>query len=288
MTTPSRTRVTRPRTSEADELPTASLPVDTAPVLDATFEVAGGWKRFTIGRRSVEVYIVGDGAPVLFLHGWGLSPRSYRRAIDALAEQGYRVYAPSLPGFGRSDALGVRRQNVLGVAAHITDLLDRLPFNEPVHVVGHSFGGGVAMRVAAIHPDRVRSLTLVCPVGGAGNGAVPLTTMAVGALHESRNRWVGLAASEFATALARHPGSVLATAYAAWRSDQLVDLQQIGAHQIPTRFLFADHDTVVSAGSIPDTMFDRVTCEIVAGHHSWLISDPAGFALHASGHLASA
>lgn len=257
--------------------------------LPADFSVdlpAGGWTRVTIGRRGVEVYTVGTGSPVLFLHGWGLSPRSYRGAIEALARGGYRVYAPSLPGFGRSDALGLRQQNVLGVAVHIAEILDRLPIAEPVHVVGHSFGGGVAMRLAAIHPDRVRSLTLVCPVGGAGSGPVPLTTMAVGALSESRNRWVGLAASEFATALARHPGSVLATAYAAWRSDQLVDLHQIGAHHIPTRFLFADHDTVVRPGSIPDTVFERVTCEIVAGHHSWLITDPETFASHACAHIA--
>ena len=246
---------------------------------------AGAWTRVSLGRRTVEVYTVGTGIPVLFLHGWGLSPRSYRGAIDAVARAGYRVYAPALPGFGRSDALGVRRQNVLGVALHIVELLDRLPLDGPVHVVGHSFGGGVAMRLAATNPEKVRSLTLVCPVGGAGNGVVPLTTMAAGIMHESRNRWVGLAASEFATALARHPGSVLATAYAAWRSDQAVDLAQIGAHQIPTHFLFADHDTVISAGNIPDTVFERVTCEIVAGHHSWLISDPEGFAAHTLAHL---
>lgn len=249
---------------------------------------AGEWMPVTIGRRSVEVYTVGHGTPVLFLHGWGLSPRSYRRAIDALAAHGHRVYAPALPGFGRSDALGLRQQNVLGVAVHTAEVLDRLPISEPVHVVGHSFGGGVAMRLAAIHPERVRSLTLVCPVGGAGNGAVPLTTMAVGALSESRNLWVGLAASEFASALARHPGSVLATAYAAWRSDQLVDLHQIGAHNIPTRFLFAERDTVVRPGAIPETVFERVTCEIVAGHHSWLITDPNGFAELASTHIAQA
>lgn len=253
---------------------------------DAT--VRDGWTRLSIGMRAVEVYTVGTGEPVFFLHGWGLSPRSYRRAIDAVAKAGYRVYAPTLPGFGRSDSLGVRRQNVDGVAAHMAEVMDRLPLSGPVHVIGHSFGGGVAMRLAATHPERVRSLTLACPVGGAGNGAVPLASMAVGVLYESRNLRVGLAAGEVAAALARHPGSALATAYAAWRSDQLADLREIASHRISTRFLFADHDTVVRAGSIPDQVFERVTCEVIAGHHSWLLSDPDGFAAHAVDHLTRA
>lgn len=278
--------------------PTPATPNSTAPALTerpAPAAAAAGraprdpsrgeWTRVHVGTRTVEVYTVGAGDPVLFLHGWGLSPRSYRRAIDTVARGGYRVYAPALPGFGRSDALGLRHQNVAGVAAHIAEVLDRLPPTGAVHVIGHSFGGGVALRLAATRPDRIRSLTLVCPVGGAGNGVVSLASMAVGVLGETRHLWVAPAAGEVATAFLRHPGSVLATAYAAWRSDQLADLHTVAGHQISTRFLFADHDTVVTAGSIPDQVFERVTCEIVTGHHSWLLTDPQAFAVHALDHL---
>lgn len=276
----------KPRTEPqtAQHVAPVEAPVEAS--VEALGDDRGDWSRVSIGSRTVEVYTVGTGDPVLFLHGWGLSPRSYRRAIDTVARGGYRVYAPALPGFGRSDALGLRRQNVAGVAEHIAEVLDRLPPTGPVHVIGHSFGGGVALRLAATHPDRIRSLTLVCPVGGAGNGVVPLASMAVGVIGESRHLWVAPAGVEVAAAFMRHPGSVLATAYAAWRSDQLTDLSAVASHQISTRFLFADHDAVVTAGSIPDQVFERVTCEIVTGHHSWLLTDPQAFAVHALDHLA--
>lgn len=245
----------------------------------------GVWSRLCVGGRDVEIYTIGQGIPVLFLHGWGLSPRSYKHAIAALAARGYRVIAPTLPGFGRSTPLPVRRQNVDGVAEHIAAVLTELDCHTPIDVVAHSFGGGVAMRLASTNPQLVRSLTLVCPVGGAGNGVTPLAKMATGILLESRNLWAGLAVGEVATALARHPSSVLAAAYSAWRSDQLVDLQTLRANRIPTRFLFADQDTVVSPGSIPEHVFDHITSEVIHGHHSWLISNPDAFAERAADHL---
>lgn len=245
----------------------------------------GEWSRVCVDGRDVEIFTIGVGIPVLFLHGWGLSPRSYRNALTALAARGYRVIAPTLPGFGRSTPLPVRRQNVDGVGVHIAALVAELDCHAPIDVVGHSFGGGVAMRLASTHPELVRSLTLVCPVGGAGNGVTPLAKMATGVLLESRNLWAGFAVGEVAAALARHPSSVLAAAFSAWRSDQLADLQVLHAHRIPTRFLFADHDTVVATGAIPEHVFDQITSEVIHGHHSWLISSPDLFADHAADHL---
>ena len=43
---------------------------------------------------------VGDGPPLVFLHGWSLGSHSYRRCLAALAAHGRQVLAPALPGFG--------------------------------------------------------------------------------------------------------------------------------------------------------------------------------------------
>lgn len=240
-----------------------------------------------MGSLRTEVLHLGTGTPVVFLHGWGLSPRSYETALTALSTHGHRIIAPSLPGFGRSASLPLRHQNVDGVAEHIAAVLDRLALSGPVDVVAHSFGGGVAMKVAAIRPDLVKSLTLVCPVGGAGEGAVPLVKMLAGVMIDSRHKWIARALHDLTTSFTRNPTAVLAAAYAAWRSDQMEDLRCISGHQIPVRFLFADADDVVTPGGIPACAFDLVTCEVTTGRHSWLITEPHRFATSVAKYLAS-
>ena len=97
---------------------------------------------------------IGDSPPtVLALHGWG------RRGKDLAASlEGLNAIAPDLPGFGVSPA----PLEVMGAedyARFIEPLLDEFP--DPPLVVGHSFGGRVAVCLAARNPDRVGSLILV-------------------------------------------------------------------------------------------------------------------------------
>ncbi|MCA1713521.1 MAG: alpha/beta fold hydrolase, partial [Actinobacteria bacterium] len=59
----------------------------------------------SVSGRNAFYAEAGDGPPIVFLHGWGLSNRTYARALPGLAAGGARVIAPALPGFGRSDDL---------------------------------------------------------------------------------------------------------------------------------------------------------------------------------------
>src|SRR3954447_26806425 len=90
----------------------------------------------------VAYYGVGRGGPaVLFLHGWGLGYRAYRRAIRRLTAKGHRVYAPCLPGMGGTADLPWARTNMEGCGAGVDAFLDRMELREPLFVIGHSFGG---------------------------------------------------------------------------------------------------------------------------------------------------
>ncbi len=240
--------------------------------------VAQDWSDVWVGGRRSEVLRMGTGDPVAFFHGWGLSPRTYLPALRAAAAHHRRLIAPSLPGFGGSAPLPLRRQNLSGVAEHMASVLDALGHTAGVDVVGHSFGGGVALELGAIRPDLVRSLTLVCPVGGAGDGAVPLARMALGTVMDARQRWVRRAMTDFGSALTRHPSSLLVAGLAAWRADLMARLAQVNQHGIPARFIFADADRVVTPGGIATCTYDRVTVEVTDGGHGWLISDPERFA----------
>ena len=103
----------------------------------------------------------GQGEPVVLVHSSGMSSRQWRRLGDAL-EKTHTVIAPDLFGYGQSTPwpLGERAHYVLDQLA-IEALIDRL--GDRVHLVGHSYGGFLAL-LAALHRPRVRSVAVYEPV----------------------------------------------------------------------------------------------------------------------------
>jgi pimeloyl-ACP methyl ester carboxylesterase len=97
--------------------------------------------------------VTGTGRPwVLALHGWQRTHRDFNRVLD-----GVDALALDLPGFGASPA----PPEPWGSAEYAKALLPILEgFDDPPVVLGHSFGGRVAVHMAATFPDRVRALVL--------------------------------------------------------------------------------------------------------------------------------
>jgi 2-hydroxy-6-oxonona-2,4-dienedioate hydrolase/4,5:9,10-diseco-3-hydroxy-5,9,17-trioxoandrosta-1(10),2-diene-4-oate hydrolase len=105
---------------------------------------------------------------IVMLHGGGPGASgvsNYSRNIDALAEH-FRVIVPDMPGYGRS-AKGVDQDDPFGYLADmIRGLLDELGIGT-AHLVGNSYGGAAALRLALDTPRRVDKLVLMGP-GGIG------------------------------------------------------------------------------------------------------------------------
>lgn len=100
----------------------------------------------------------GDGAPVVLLHGLGSSSADWTRQIPVFASA-HRVLTIDLRGHGRSrPARG--RLTVERMARDVGDALAALG-ERSAHVIGLSLGGCVGLTLAAAHPERVQSLTLV-------------------------------------------------------------------------------------------------------------------------------
>lgn len=97
----------------------------------------------------------GDGHAVLLLHAGIADRRMWDEHLEPLAAAGYRVVAVDLPGFGEA-AL------TQGPVAHWEDVVETMDALgiERAALVGNSFGGAVALRVAALHPERVYALLL--------------------------------------------------------------------------------------------------------------------------------
>jgi pimeloyl-ACP methyl ester carboxylesterase len=113
---------------------------------------------------------VGAGPPILFVHGLMSSRATWSEQVDRLADD-HRVLAPDLFGHGESDK-PVGDYSLGAHAASLRDLLDVLGLTS-VCVVGHSLGGGIAMQLAYLFPDRVERLVLVSS-GGLGRELNPL------------------------------------------------------------------------------------------------------------------
>jgi len=225
----------------------------------------------------VEVLGLGEGQPLLFLHGWGLSPRAYLPALRSLAERGYRITAPSLPGFGRSDVRRNRDHSLHGVADHMIEALDALALPGRPPVVAHSFGAGVAVRIAALRPDLLSGLTLISPVGGAGHGAVAWPQVLIGMCDDARPRVAAAGVRDFLAAALRNPAAITASGLAARTADSVPDLRAAVAAGISVRLVFAAADRVVRPGDLP-TCAVGLSTETVRGSHGWLLSEPQRFA----------
>lgn len=128
----------------------------------------------TIGGRQIFYAETGTGPAVLLLHGGGPGASgvsNYARNIDALAEH-FRVIVPDLPGYGRSTK-GVDGSDPFGYLANgIRGLMNELGIAQ-AHLVGNSYGGACALRLALDTPDRVSKMVLMGPGGIGTTRALP-------------------------------------------------------------------------------------------------------------------
>ena len=202
----------------------------------------------------------GSGAPVALIHGLSGSTKWWSKNIDVLAAT-RQVAALDLVGFGRSQSFALLPK-VIPRFTEATALLARWleSFGEPVHVIGHSMGGILAIRLAAERPDLVRSLVLVSAAGmpfavrpGPHLRPIPRTPLTAASLVGQvivRDVW-----RAGPTSIAVATGRIL-------RNDARKWMRQITA---PTLLVWGEHDAFVPlaygramAGEIPGAKLEVI------------------------------
>lgn len=139
----------RGRVTGTDVRQHASLSAE--PVSSAVAESSGQSLRWGTPRRGTCV----------LLHGFAGDATTWRRTGEFLAEHGFEAIAGDMPGHGLLPLMGPSLEEL------VAQVISRLPNppNGKSHLIGHSLGGAVAIRIAARHPERVASLTLLAPIG---------------------------------------------------------------------------------------------------------------------------
>jgi pimeloyl-ACP methyl ester carboxylesterase len=252
------------------------------------------WKETVVDGRSALYGEAGTGVPALFLHGWGLDHKVYKRALSRLVRAGLHVYAPALPGFGGTAGLRGESSSLSGYGDWVAAFLEAVGVDEPVLLMGHSFGGGVAITLAHDHPGVVRALVLINSVGGSAwaHSGSSIRSMAERPLWDwgihfpadlfpvrQAHRVLPVIVSEVVGNLVRDPRSFWRAAGIARRADLMDELDELRRRRLPVVVLWGPRDQLITRDSFEDMCRalgdpDVVT---VSGSHSWMLADPDAF-----------
>jgi pimeloyl-ACP methyl ester carboxylesterase len=113
------------------------------------------------GRLRIDHTDTGEGQPVILIHSSVSANRQWRALTEALQDR-YRVLAINLFGYGETTPWpGTAPQSLYAQAQLVVALCEGL--RAPLHLVGHSFGGSVALKAAGLLDSRVGSLILLEP-----------------------------------------------------------------------------------------------------------------------------
>lgn len=131
------------------------------------------WQEISVNDISIRYLTAGSGVPLVLLHGIGDSAADWQEVVPFLARR-YRVYAPDLPGHGRSTKT-LAQYTPAALTHAVIAWLDALDLPQ-VFLVGHSLGGLLALQMALAAPTRVPALALMAS-GGLGRAINPLLCM---------------------------------------------------------------------------------------------------------------
>ncbi len=271
-------------------------------------------------RARLRVLSVGDGPPLVMLHGVTLAAGVWAPWLTELT--GYRAHLVELPGHGLSGPFGYRPGAVRDHALALMDgLLDALGF-ATAPVVAHSLGGMFALWYAAARPERIASLVAIGEPAAALPGVrvrMPLSLLTVPGLGYGMlrspsprpvfRRLLGQGLSPAAAAAmpddlvdvlrlaARRPGNARTVAslmqaidhFREPRAEMVMTDSELGRITAPAMFVLGTADPFLtpalarpSVAKIPGATLHEVT----GGHGPWL-DDPAACAKLAAGHLAA-
>lgn len=124
-------------------------------------------ERVDVGGIGTNYIVAGEGEPLILIHGSGPGVTAYAnwRGVIPDFAQHFRCYAPDTLGFGYTDFPAHIQGFDMDVwIAHLTGFMDALGI-ERAHFIGNSYGGALALALAARHPERVNRLVLM---GAAG------------------------------------------------------------------------------------------------------------------------
>jgi pimeloyl-ACP methyl ester carboxylesterase len=219
---------------------------------------------------------IGEGPPILLLHGFAMTPGTYKGTAELLARAG-RVVIPDLFAFKGP----WRYERVLEA---LEETVDSLGLDE-MTIIGHSFGGGLELGFAAAHPEKVSELVFsdtlaVSEEWGLADEALrhPLRLLELA---------TPAAFSAFIRSWILHPRQVAEAGWWGFTSGRGDDIGEIAWDRITAHVVWANRDSVLSRSDGQQFAKDLDATFTVArapdGHpidHDWMFQEPRLFVWH--------
>jgi pimeloyl-ACP methyl ester carboxylesterase len=216
----------------------------------------------------------GDGAPLVILHGFGLTPRTYAGLADALSAR-CRVIVPAL--FELHGRWSYDR--TLRTFAATVDAL----VSGPVTLVGHSWGGAIEIGYASRHVERIRELVFVDTL--AASHFYRLAAEAFHPMH-AMHMATPSAAQAFLLSSLRHPLKLSRAGWWAFSDDRTDSAELLADAGVRSHVLWANRDTILSradghrfARELHAT-FTVARADGLALDHDWMYRHPQVFRRH--------
>jgi pimeloyl-ACP methyl ester carboxylesterase len=217
--------------------------------------------------------VVGNGPPLVLLHGFAMQPRTYLPLAQLLADR-VRVVIPAIfdcPG-------GWRFSRVLD---DLEATLDEEGLDQ-VSLLGHSFGGGIELGFAARHPDRVLECVFADTLAVRER-----FSLAGEALHDPfgiLKMATAPAASAFFQSIFTHPLQLATAGLWGFITDRTGDMERVVAAGVPCHVLWANRDTLLARSDGEEfATFLNATFTVAADpvvDHDWMFDDPELFVEH--------
>lgn len=239
---------------------TASAAMTVLPVLAQSADPIT--RKVRVNGIDMHVQVQGTGPAVLLCHGFPELHRSWRHQVKALSEQGFRVIAPDLRGYGQTDSPKPTASYAIDeLVKDLTDLLDALGEKNCV-IVGHDFGAVLAWNACLLQPERFRAIAaLSVPYSQRGSEA-PMATFKK--LAGERFFYIdyfqqpGVAEAELDNDIARS----LRAQYFSFSADGERRRRALAPALRNAKFL----DTVVDPGSVPTWLGEAQFAQYVADY----------------------
>lgn len=213
----------------------------------------------------------GSGAPLVLLHGFGLRPRTYGSMASMLAMSNEVL----VPAWLEVQGPWTRDRALAGICC----LLEETVGDAPVTLMGHSFGGALALGLAARFPDRVQHLVLTDTLAlsprwrlaRSAATSLPLIRLAT-----------YRAAVDFMSTCRHHPRQLARAGWWGFVRDAGDEIDAVAAAEFPRHVLWAQRDTLLAAedgkrfADAIGASFDHVASPPGAGpvDHDWLYRHP--------------
>jgi 2-hydroxy-6-oxonona-2,4-dienedioate hydrolase len=231
-------------------------------------------KRVVVGAHSIRYREAGSGAPIVLVHGLGVSADYWVRNGPPLAAAGYRVLAPDLPGFGRTEG-PLEAMGILAQAESLRRWAEKIKLASAVYV-GHSLSCQTVLELAARHPACVRALILAAPTGEGGS-LRRLARQAFALLRDLPRESLRIAAVVAAAYVRAGPRRVLRTWHLGARHDPMRTLPEV---RVPTLIVLGERDPVVDrsfAARMAEGLADAMIVEVADGSHGVHFDTAEGF-----------